>query len=226
MGTKGELTIYNLIVGSFFLLFRNESFIKRRGSLGQYFDNVSLPSEIKTMSIRIFDTILELSTDHGVFSKNKLDFGTRLLLENLPFHEFEGKILDVGCGYGPIGLYLAKVTNCQIDMCDVNKRALHLTKMNAKTNHLSVSVFESDCYSNVTEKYNVIVTNPPIRAGKRVVYEILMGAGNYLTSDGKLFCVIHKDQGAKSTISELEKIYNVVILEKNKGFFVIKCIKH
>lgn len=192
--------------------------------MAQYFDNVLLPSEIQTFSVKILNTTLTFSTDRGVFSKNKLDFGTRVLLENLPLNEFEGRVLDVGCGYGPIGLYLASTTDCQVDMCDVNRRALHLAKMNAKANHLSVSIFESDCYSNVTEKYHVIISNPPIRAGKKIVYEILMGAKDYLISGGMLFCVIHKDQGAKSTISELEKLYDVTILEKNKGFFVIKCI--
>lgn len=192
--------------------------------MAQYFDNVLLPSEIQTFSVKILNTTLTLSTDRGVFSKNKLDFGTRVLLENLPLSEFEGRVLDVGCGYGPIGLYLASTTDCSIDMCDVNRRALHLAKMNAKANHLPVSIFESNCYSNVTEKYNVIISNPPIRAGKKIVYEILMGAKDRLVSDGVLFCVIHKDQGAKSTISELEKLYDVTILEKNKGFFIIKCI--
>ena len=162
--------------------------------MAQYFDNVLLPSEIQTFSVKILNTTLTFSTDRGVFSKNKLDFGTRVLLENLPLNEFEGRVLDVGCGYGPIGLYLASTTDCQVDMCDVNRRALHLAKMNAKANHLSVSIFESDCYSNVTEKYHVIISNPPIRAGKKIVYEILMGAKDYLISGGMLFCVIHKDQ--------------------------------
>lgn len=193
-------------------------------NLTQYFDNVSLPSEIKKVRVEILDTTLEISTDNGVFSKNKLDFGTRMLLENLPLEEIKGKVLDVGCGYGPIGLYLKKTMDCEVDMCDVNKRALHLTKMNAKANKLDVTVFESNCYENVSSIYDVIITNPPIRAGKKVVYEILMNAKEHLTKDGILFCVIHKDQGAKSTVSDLEKVYNVTILEKNKGFFVIKCI--
>lgn len=200
--------------------------IYRRVILAQYFDNVSLPSEIKQLSITILGTSLELFTDNGVFSKDKLDFGTRLLLENIPIDQLEGRILDVGCGYGPIGLYISKVTGCKVDMCDVNKRAIHLAKMNAKENHLSVSVFESNCYEHVQEQYNVIITNPPIRAGKKVVYDILLGAKDHLIPGGFLYCVIHKDQGAKSTVSELEKFYDVSVVEKNKGFFVIKCINH
>ena len=191
--------------------------------MAQYFDNVDLKSNIKKMNIKVCDISLTLNTDNGVFSKDKLDFGTRVLLENLLLEDFSGKVLDIGCGYGSIGLYLAKATSCSVDMCDVNRRALHLAKMNAKENKLDVHIFESDCYQNVIDEYQVIITNPPIRAGKKVVYDILMGAKEHLVSGGVLYCVIHKDQGAKSTVSDLEKIYNVTIIEKNKGFFVIKC---
>lgn len=194
--------------------------------MAQYFDNVDLKSEIKQIIIKIFDTVLEMNTDNGVFSKEKLDFGTRVLLENLPLSEFKGKVLDIGCGYGPIGLYLKKNTSCDIDMTDVNRRALHLTKMNAKLNHLDVNIFESNAYENIHEKYNMIVTNPPIRVGKEILYSIVMGARDYLVKNGSLFLVIHKDQGAKSMIIDLKKYYDVTILAKNKGFFVIRCDFH
>lgn len=194
--------------------------------MAQYFDNVDLKSEIKQIIIKIFDTVLEINTDNGVFSKEKLDFGTRVLLENLPLSEFKGKVLDIGCGYGPIGLYLKKNTSCDIDMTDVNRRALHLAKMNAKLNHLDVNIFESNAYENIHEKYNMIVTNPPIRVGKEILYSIVMGARDYLVKNGSLFLVIHKDQGAKSMIIDLKKYYDVTILAKNKGFFVIRCDFH
>lgn len=194
--------------------------------MAQYFDNVDLKSEIKQIIIKIFDTVLEMNTDNGVFSKEKLDFGTRVLLENLPLSEFKGKVLDIGCGYGPIGLYLKKNTSCDIDMTDVNRRALHLAKMNAKLNHLDVNIFESNAYENIHEKYNMIVTNPPIRVGKEILYSIVMGARDYLVKNGSLFLVIHKDQGAKSMIIDLKKYYDVTILAKNKGFFVIRCDFH
>lgn len=215
-GTKGELTIVSKIVGSFCFLGVD--------IVPQYFDNTSLSSEIKKLSIKIGSVSLNLYSDRGVFSKDKLDFGTRVLLENLPLAEIHGNVLDIGCGYGPIGLYLAKTTDGKIDMCDVNKRALHLAKRNAKENRVDISIFESNCYERITDIYDVIITNPPIRAGKKIVYEILLGAKEHLKKEGVLFCVIHKDQGAKSTISDLEKVYDVTVIEKNKGFFVIKCI--
>lgn len=215
MSTKGELTIILLIVSSFVF--------DGRVILAQYFDNVDLKSEIKQITVKIFDTVLKLNTDNGVFSKEKLDFGTRVLVENLPLEEFHGRVLDIGCGYGPIGIYLKKNTDCDVDMTDVNKRALHLAKMNAKLNSADVSIFESDAYQNISEKYDYIVTNPPIRVGKQILYSIVMGAREHLVPGGSLFLVIHKDQGAKSMIIDLEKYYNVTILDKNKGFFVIRC---
>ena len=163
-------------------------------------------------------------TDNGVFSKDGLDFGSRLLLESIPLEEVGGKILDMGCGYGVFGIVISKLTSAHVDMVDVNLRALHLATRNAKENGVSnVSIFESNVYQNVSSKYSSIVTNPPIRAGKKVVYDIVMNAKNYLEDDGKLFLVIRKEQGAKSLIVDLEKIYTVDILKKSKGFFIIKC---
>ena len=133
------------------------------------------------------------------------------------------KVLDVGCGYGPIGIIASKVTGQKVTMCDVNRRAIHLTEMNIKENRVDAKVLESNCYENINGYFNTIITNPPIRAGKKIVYEILFDAKKHLDKDGNLFLVIHKDQGAKSLIKDLEKEYNIEVLEKNKGFFVIKC---
>ena len=97
-----------------------------------------------------------------------------------------------------------------------------MARKNALINQVDVNIFESDIYSNVTKKYDYIITNPPIRAGKRVVYDILLGAKEFLNKDGELWCVINKDQGAKSTKKELEKCYNVEVVAKSKGFYVFK----
>ena len=192
--------------------------------MGQYFTNENLPSNVRKTECVVLGRKFIFLTDNGVFSKDGLDFGSRLLLETIPLEEVGGKILDMGCGYGVFGIVLAKLTKAHVDMVDVNLRALHLSERNAKENHVNdVNVFESNVYENVSCKYSSIITNPPIRAGKKIVYDLVMGAKYYLESDGKLFLVIRKEQGAKSLIVDLEKVYNVKVLEKKKGFFIIEC---
>lgn len=165
-------------------------------------------------------------SDNGVFSKDKLDFGSTLLIETIfeKVNRDNLNILDIGCGYGFIGISLAKIMKAQVTMCDVNKRALHLAEKNASENDVadSVQVLESNIYQNITDKYDLIITNPPIRAGKEVVYGILDGARDRLKAKGELWFVIRKNQGAKSTIKHLEDIYNVEIVTKSKGFYIIK----
>ncbi len=192
--------------------------------MGQYFTNEKLPSNVKKTECSVLGSKFTFLTDNGVFSKDGLDFVSRLLLETIPLEEVGGKILDMGCGYGVFGIVLSKITSAHVDMVDVNLRALHLTLRNAKLNGVSnVNVFESNIYENVSDKYSSIVTNPPIRAGKKVVYEMVMNAKDYLEENGKLFLVIRKEQGAKSLIVDLKKIYTVEVLEKSKGFYIIKC---
>ena len=192
--------------------------------MGHYFTNEKLPSDIKKTECFVLGNKFTFFTDNGVFSKDGLDFGSRLLLETIPLEEVGGKILDMGCGYGVFGIILSKITSSYVDMVDVNLRALHLAERNAKLNGVSnVNIFESNVYENVSGKYSTIVTNPPIRAGKKVVYDILMNAKDYLEENGKLFLVIRKEQGAKSLIVDLKKIYTVEVLEKSKGFYILKC---
>jgi 16S rRNA (guanine1207-N2)-methyltransferase len=192
--------------------------------MGQYFDNENLPSKMVKTECFVLGNKFVFYTDNGVFSKDGLDFGSRLLLETIPLEEVGGKVLDMGCGYGVFGIVLNKLNACCVDMVDVNLRAIHLANINIHENHcINVNAFESFTYSNVNSKYSCIVTNPPIRAGKKVVYDIVMNAKDYLEKEGRLFIVIRKEQGAKSLIVDLEKIYNVEVLEKKKGFFIIKC---
>ena len=189
----------------------------------QYFENKpTSKSSPKETIATIQGKTIKLTTDNGVFSKKGLDFGTRTLLENLPLEKINGKVLDFGCGYGPIGIFIAKETNSQVDMIDINERSLKLAKKNAEQNKVKVNIFESNIYSNVKEKYDYIITNPPIRVGNKILYEILYGAKKHLTKYGELWCVINKDQGAKTIAKNLEKEYLVEIVDKNKGFFIIK----
>ena len=192
--------------------------------MNHYFTNDELKSEMKKIRIKIREREFDFFTDNGVFSKKGLDFGSRVLINELLDEDFTGNVLDIGTGYGAIGIILSSFFDIDVDMVDVNKRALHLAKMNARLNNVCTNVFYSDIYSDVNRKYNIIVTNPPIRAGKRVVYDFLFGAKDYLLSSGVLYFVINKDQGAKSVISDLKKVANVEVLKKNKGFLAIKCV--
>jgi 16S rRNA (guanine1207-N2)-methyltransferase len=192
--------------------------------MGQYFDNENLPSKMVKTESFILGKKYVFYTDNGVFSKDGLDFGSRLLLESIPLEEVGGKVLDMGCGYGVLGITLNKTLSCYVDMVDVNLRAIHLAEINIKENHCSnINVFESSVYENVKSKYNCIITNPPIRAGKKIVYDMVMNAKDYLEKDGKLFLVIRKEQGAKSLIVDLKKLYTVEVLIRKKGFFIVKC---
>ena len=192
--------------------------------MGQYFSNDKLPSDIREIKCEVLGRKFTFLSDNGVFSKKGIDFGSRLLLSSIPMEEVGANVLDIGCGYGTIGIIVKAFTNSHVDMVDVNKRAIALAEKNIKLNNVDdINVFESNIYSNVKDKYDVVITNPPIRAGKKVVYEILMDAKKYLKENGELYLVIRKEQGAKSLISDLEKVYNVVVLNRKKGYFIIKC---
>ncbi len=188
--------------------------------MNHYFENSDLKHNIQKIKVKINNCDFTFMTDNGVFSKKGLDFGTRSLLENLD--SIKGDVLDFGCGYGPIGIYISKLTSANVDMVDVNLRSLDLAKKNAQLNQVKVNIFESNIYSNISKKYDFIITNPPIRVGKKILYEILFDAKNYLKPNGQLWLVINKDQGAKSTLNDLKKTYEVTLVNKNKGFYIIK----
>lgn len=194
--------------------------------MSHYFTNDEIKSNEKIYVTKINDIELKLYTDNGVFSKNKLDFGTRTLLENLEIDRFNGKILDFGCGIGPIGIYLSLKTKEKIDMIDINKRSISLAIKNSKLNNANTNIFESNIYEKINKKYDFIVSNPPIRVGNEVLYKILFEAKEHLNENGELWIVINKDQGAKTIIKKLEQFYDVTIVEKNKGFNVIKAVNH
>ena len=140
----------------------------------------------------------KFETDAGVFSKSEVDFGSRVLIDAFEMPEVEGDVLDVGCGYGPIGLSIAKANPERfVHMMDVNTRALQLAEKNASINGVqNVRIFESDGLSNVGDvKAAAILTNPPIRAGKETVFRFYDGAFEKLINGGELWVVIQKKQG-------------------------------
>ena len=170
-----------------------------------------------------------LISDNGVFSKNEIDKGSELLIKTLLPVNLGTNLLDLGCGIGVIGLTLAYFhPSLNVLLIDVNTRALSLCSANANSLKLSqkVTVLQSDIYTKVEGKFDSIVSNPPIRAGKKVTYEIYKGALEHLNDGGSLYIVIRKQQGALSVKSYLEQLFgNVTVLAREKGYYILKSTK-
>lgn len=166
---------------------------------------------------------LSFQTDAGVFSKGELDQGTRLLLDALP--DLSGDVLDLGCGWGAIGIAVKKAfPQTNVTMVDVNLRALGLCERNAQANGVEVLCLESDGMAALSgRQFDAVITNPPIRAGKQKVYEMLSGAAAALRKDGSLYLVIRKQQGAESCMRFLQDYFeSVEKLDRSAGFWVIR----
>lgn len=201
--------------------------ISRKGDwpLEHYFtNNQNLKSELRKLSFKYKDIVFSFFSDNGVFSKDKIDYASTLLIDTFIKNSNSEKktLLDVGCGYGFLGIVAGKVLNIKTEFIDINKRAVHLCNMNIKENGVDGVSYESNIYECVKNKYDYIITNPPIRAGKDVVLKILLEAKNYLNEDGELWFVINKNQGAKSTKKVLEECYNIEVMAKSKGFYCYK----
>lgn len=177
------------------------------------------------------DVDLKFNTDAGVFSKMRVDYGSGVLLKTMINVSFPAKnILDVGTGYGPLGLFAAKFWPDQtVEMVDVNERGLALAKRNAQLNHIdNVQIYVSDTYEQVdkSKRFGLILTNPPIRAGKKIVDRILAGAKDFLVDNGVLLVVIQKKQGEPSARKLLTATYgNCEILKRDKGYYILKAVK-
>lgn len=166
---------------------------------------------------------LRFTTDAGVFSKGELDQGTRLLLDALP--ELQGEVLDLGSGWGAIGVSVAKANpNLRVTMADVNLRALELCKKNAQANGVWAECLESNGMAAlVGRRFDAVITNPPIRAGKQVIYQMFADAAGALKDSGALYLVIRKQQGAESCVRYLKTLYRQVEkLDRSAGFWVLK----
>lgn len=198
--------------------------------MSHYFENdKNLKSEIRELSYKYNSSFFIFYSDNGVFSKNNIDYGSRLLIETyLKENDINEKhVLDVGCGYGFLGIMVSRVTDSYVEMIDINKRAVHLTNMNIKRyKDFKGKTYVSNVYENVEGKYDIIITNPPIRIGKEKLLEILIGAFDHLEDNGLLYYVIRKDQGALSIKKILEEnSINVEIINRDKGYFIYRAKK-
>ena len=167
---------------------------------------------------------LRLTTDSGVFSRGEVDEGSALLLNCLP--ELTGRVLDLGCGAGVIGVSVGKANRIELVQSDVNERALALTRENLKRNGVTGTGVESDGFTALDGLFDAVLTNPPIRAGKAVIYRLFAEARDHLKDGGALYLVIRKQQGAESAKRYLETLFGLVeLIGRKKGFWVLKCEK-
>lgn len=194
-----------------------------------YSKDPKVKSQPKELIAELRGNTLRFQTDAGVFSKGDIDFGSRLLIQSFVMPDLAGSVLDIGCGYGPIGLSIAaSFPERNVHMIDVNERALSLCTHNAKQNNIAnTTIYPSDALAAVEETdFAAILTNPPIRAGKETVFSFYKNASLKLQSGGELWVVIQKKQGAPSTINYLSELFgDVETVVKQKGYFILKAKK-
>ncbi|KRN76436.1 class I SAM-dependent methyltransferase [Lentilactobacillus parabuchneri] len=194
-----------------------------------YSKNPDVESNPLTWNFSLLGNNLVFTSDNGVFSKHTVDYGSRVLIDYVDYDRIPaGKILDMGTGYGPIGIAIAKAfPKRQVDMVDVNEVALALAKKNAAANQVdNVKIFESNIYDAVSDSYAEIITNPPVRAGKQVVEQMISGARDHLVLDGTLTVVLQKKQGAPSAKKLMTQVFgNCQILKRDKGYYILQSIQ-
>ena len=176
----------------------------------------------RRVALRALGNELTFITDAGVFSRDGLDRGTEVLLEALP--ALSGRVLDLGCGWGAVGVALGKRwPGLEIVMTDINSRAVGLARRNLTENGVKATVVQGDGFAAVEGKFDAIVTNPPIRAGKAVIYGLFAQARDHLKPGGALYVVIRKQQGAPSALKYLKEIYaRAEIVDRGSGFHVLR----
>lgn len=166
-------------------------------------------------------------TDNGVFSKNEVDRGSNALISSVSDLDLGNSILDLGCGYGVIGIVMKKINpNADVDLVDINDRAVELSKINAKLNNVKVNTYNSEDITKLNKKYDSILLNPPIRAGKKVIYQLYRSSYDVLNNNGKLYIVIQKKHGSESSLKELKSLFKAVkIVSRKSGYQIIESVK-
>ena len=188
-----------------------------------YTANPASAHDERRVTLTALGNALVFTTDAGVFSRDGLDKGTEALLNALPV-PMEGRVLDLGCGWGPVGVALGKkYPALEIVMTDINQRAAELARRNLAANGVRAQVVQGDGFAAVEGSFDTILTNPPIRAGKAVIYALFREARARLNPGGALYIVIRKQQGAPSALKFLREVYDEAeVIDRSGGFHVIR----
>ena len=187
-----------------------------------YTENPNSAHDERRVTLRALGNELTFTTDAGVFSRDGLDRGTEVLLNALP--PLSGRVLDLGCGWGAVGVALGrKYPGLDIVMTDINSRAVALARRNLAENGVRAEVVQGDGFESVEGLFDAVVTNPPIRAGKAVIYGLFAGARERLAPGGALYVVIRKQQGAPSALKYLRETFaGAEVIDRGSGFHVIR----
>ena len=192
-----------------------------------YTDNTDLESNREVFKYYFRDQQFNFTTDIGVFSKKDVDFGSYVLINTVIDKELGPKLLDLGCGYGPIGIIIKRFNpNIELDMVDINSRATELSIVNLSNNFIEANVYCNDNIETLNKSYNTILLNPPIRTGKKNIFDLYEKSYRCLESNGKLYIVIQKKQGEESSFNKLKDLFDdVSVINKQHGYYVIEAMK-
>jgi len=202
--------------------------------MAHYFEeNPTTPSEQREIEARFHGIDFFFRTDSSVFSKRQIDFGTKLLLDTAISDLFtrcvkKARLLDLGCGYGVVGVVMKRVFPAyDVTMADINQRALGLAGDNAKANHCPfITKVSSDAWSGIPDAFDIVLTNPPVRAGKKTVFAFYDGAFEHLDKGGRLYVVLQKKQGAPSSLAHLKELFgNCEVIAKDAGYWIMRAVK-
>lgn len=178
-------------------------------------------SELKIIEIKgyIFDEEIKLLSASGLFSKDRIDKGSKLLIEKSIIKN-NSSVLDLGCGYGVVGICITKKYNTNTTFTDINERAIELTKKNCKIHKIkNYSIIQSNSFQNIKEKFDTILLNPPQTAGKELCFEMISTSKNFLNMGGSLQIVARHKKGGESLSKYMQEIFgNLSTNAKSGGF--------
>ncbi|WP_026860139.1 class I SAM-dependent methyltransferase [Jeotgalicoccus psychrophilus] len=195
--------------------------------MSHYFTTDNTPHEFSEIKFSFNDHVYRFKTDRGVFSKNQIDYGTEVLIRTV-FSEFKGSgdLIDMGAGYGPIGTVLGKELGLRPVMVEVNEDAIQLSIENTRREKVNADVLDRESYEDMPFNVSLYVTNPPFRAGKDTVLDMLNDGFKRLDLKGEFYMVVQKKQGMASYKKHLKSLFgNVEIASKDRGYYILKSTK-